>query len=102
MTVTNVVGYIIAFAGVLWYNYLRMPRPTDASAPATSSAQAAPEGSDRRVDDDGSGMDPEGQPLLSTSHKALEVEGNQEASRGNQEASRGQRKHTSAGGGGVN
>jgi hypothetical protein len=28
VTVTNIAGYLIAFCGVVWYNYLRMPRPT--------------------------------------------------------------------------
>lgn len=63
VTVTNVVGYVIAFGGVLWYNYLRMPRlastPTQAAAIQLSTGQPPPT--------DESEVDPEGQPLLKSS-----------------------------------
>ncbi|GAX83205.1 hypothetical protein CEUSTIGMA_g10631.t1 [Chlamydomonas eustigma] len=40
VTVTNIVGYLVAFAGVLWYNYLRMPRLTQQ---ADASKESAPD-----------------------------------------------------------
>jgi len=42
VTVTNLGGYIIAFVGVIWYNYLRMPRPVPANQSAENAEEKEP------------------------------------------------------------
>ena len=74
VTATNITGYCIAFIGVIWYNYLRMPRPTDAAAKAAATAAAAAEAGEPQKGHEGQ-VDEEHRPLLvGGSRMAMELE----------------------------
>ena len=60
VTLTSIIGYVIAFGGVLWYNYLRMPR----QANMMEQAAEAPLDSSQPQQTGELEVESEGQPLL--------------------------------------
>ena len=74
VTATNITGYAIAFIGVIWYNYLRMPRPTDAAEKAAATAAAAAEDGEPQKGHEGQVNDEHKPLLISGSRMAMEVE----------------------------